>query len=90
MGVTFMCDINEGRPNWLCHIFGHKHVRHGFGWSQLVPDHCIRCFANSVTKGGDDVVWCRIFGHNNRKEIVGDYDSSVMSMNACCNCHARV
>lgn len=85
-----MCDVNEGSQNWLCSIFGHKHVRHGLGWSQLVPYHCIRCFANVVTKKGDDVIWCKVFGHKNRKSIIGDDGDSTMELNACCNCHAKV
>jgi hypothetical protein len=85
-----VCDVNEGSKNWLCSIFGHQHKRSGFGWVQAVPDYCVRCFANSVTKQGDDVLWCKIFGHKNRFEVVGDYDGHSYTGAACWNCHAKV
>lgn len=85
-----MCDVNEGSSNWRCRIFGHKHVRHGFGWSQMVPDYCIRCFANVVSKKGDGTLWCRWFGHKNRIEIIADDGGSSYLANSCYNCHAKV
>jgi hypothetical protein len=85
-----VCDVNEGSKNWLCGIIGHQHVRHGFGWSQLVPNYCVRCFANAVTKNGDGALWCKIFGHNNHKTIIGDDGDSSMQLAACINCHAKV
>jgi hypothetical protein len=88
--MGLMCDVNEGSPNWMCAFFGHKHVRHGLGWSQMVPDHCIRCFANAVTKDGDGATWCRMFGHKDRIEIIADDGGSAYVGTACWNCHAKV
>ena len=85
-----MCDVNEGSKHWLCRILGHKHKRHGLGWSQLVPSYCVRCYANAVTPQGDGAIWCRIFGHQNYISIIGDYSDQNITGGACWNCHAKV
>lgn len=85
-----MCDINARSKNWICSVFGHQHVRSEFGLAQLVPEYCVRCFANTVTSKGDSTFWCKVFGHKDYKTIIGDSGDSTIQLNACVRCHAKV
>jgi hypothetical protein len=82
--------VNAGNGNWLCRIVGHKHVRSSWGYAQIIPGYCIRCFANAVTPEGDRALVCQVLGHKNQKVLIGDYDSRIVDLNACFRCHAKV
>lgn len=74
---------------WICKIIGHKHVRHGLGWSQFNLSYCLRCHAASATEQGDGALLCKALGHKSRKILIGDYSDQDVTLNACFRCHAK-
>lgn len=74
---------------WLCHLFGHKHLRNSLGYSTFHPDICQRCgeLSPRIRRKGQEVVRCKIFGHKFVILQLADSYSPEHRANFCWRCH---